>query len=179
MNKQGDQFLAVDQGIAKLGGKSRNQLHELLNPPSRARQSRKRLIQFPCSHPNRSYASLQIQTAGGYGLSFVGASFLSGCLIFRSSVQGGAMPIKRACATDCPKCSAAWRTMKSKMPRCVFFPPNQSMLFSRSVSGTAMIAMRAWANESFSVAITFALSVVDFSRFFTSSLVGGGVPTSL
>ena len=65
------------------------------------------------------------------------------------------------------------------MPRSVFLPPNQSRLLSRSASGMAVMAFLAWANESFSVAMTFALSVVDFSNPLTSKPAGGGVPTSL
>jgi len=57
-------------------------------------------------------------------------------------------------------------------------PPNQSMLFSRSASDMAVIAFFAWTKESFSVAMTLALSVVDFSNPFTSNPAGGGVPTS-
>src|ERR1700758_4529949 len=112
-------------------------------------------------------------------LSFFGASFFSGCFFCISSVQGGTIPTTRAYAIDCPRCSAVWRTIKSRTPRSVFFPPNQSMLFSRSVSGMTVIAFLAWAKESFIVTITFALSVVDFSRPFISIPVGAGVPTSL
>src|SRR5580704_13590534 len=54
--------------------------------------------------------------------------------------------------------------MKSRMPRCVFFPPNQSRLLSRLASGMLVIALLAWAKESLSVAMTLALSLVDFSR---------------
>src|SRR5258708_3651180 len=77
---------------------------------------------------------------------------------------------------DCPRCSAPWRTMKSRIPRCVFFPPNQSRFLSRSASDIAVIAFLACAKDSFKVATTLALSVADFSKPFTSNPAGGGVP---
>ena len=49
--------------------------------------------------------------------------------------------------------------------------------FSRSASGMALIAAFACANESFKAAMTFILSVVDFSSVLPSNPEGGGVPT--
>src|SRR5712671_5610200 len=80
---------------------------------------------------------------------------------------------------DCPKCSDAWRTINNRIPRCVFFPPNQSRRFSRSASDIAAMAFLAWPKDCFHVAMIFALSVVDFSKPFTSNPAGGGVPTNL
>src|SRR5260370_13778965 len=77
---------------------------------------------------------------------------------------------------DFTRCSDEWRTINNRIPRCVFFPPNQSRLFSRSAS---FIPVIAFFGDSFNVAMTFALSVVDFSKPFTSNPVGGGVPTNL
>src|SRR6266481_6212343 len=80
---------------------------------------------------------------------------------------------------DSPKCSDAWRTINNRIPRCVFFPPNQSWLFSKSASFIPVIAFLAWTKDSFNAATTLALSVVDFSKPFTSNRAGGGVPTNL
>jgi transposase len=57
--------------------------------------------------------------------------------------------------------------------------PLRRMDRRRSASGMAVIALRAWAKESLIVAITFALSLMDFSSPFMSIPGGGGVPTSL
>src|SRR6266851_9646191 len=105
--------------------------------------------------------------------------FSSGCFFCISSVHGGVMSAKGTSATDCAKCSDAWRTINNRIPRRVFFPPNQSRLFSRSASFIPVIAYLAWTKDSFNVATTFALSAVDFSKPFTSNPAGGGVPTNL
>jgi hypothetical protein len=39
----------------------------------------------------------------------------------------------------------------------------------RPASDIVVIALRAWANESFKVAMTFVLSVVDFFKLFMST----------
>src|SRR5205814_87966 len=88
-----------------------------------------------------------------------GAGFA--CAFLESSVHGGTIPTERAYEMDWPRCSAAWRTMNRRIPRCVFFPPNQSRLFSRFASGMPVIALRACAQESFSAAPPLALSVLD------------------